>query len=409
MTNTSEAASAADDVEAPRFPTSRRTGCPFDPPPEFADLRAVDPMTRMTYPYGQIGWLVTGFEMARAVLSDVRFSSLPEGKLSPVKVPGTELDLDALPPGMFVNMDPPQHTRYRRLLNGHFTVRRVRLMETQIRTIVDGVLDGMERAGSPVDLVEEFAKPIPTMVTTELLGLPLDQREQFQHDVSVLFSLSSSGEEMIESMNRLGGTLAALVAAKRAAPTDDLLGSLVSDTDLTDPELLGITFVLLVAGLETTTNMLALGVFALFQHPEQLAALRADPTLMAPAVDELLRFLSVVQVGPVRVAAEDFEFEGRQVTKGDVVTVSLPAANRDPDRFPDADALDFDRRDSGHIAFGRGVHQCMGHHLARLELEVAYSALLERFPELRLATPAEGVPTREMMVTYGVQRLEVAW
>jgi cytochrome P450 len=396
-------------VGAPRFPTARRAGCPFDPPPAFATLRSAAPMTRMTYPYGQIGWLVTGYDQARAVLNDTRFSSLPEGKLSPVKVPGSELDLAALPPGMFVNMDPPEHTRYRRLLNSHFTVRRVRQMEPQIQRIVDSVLDEMQRAGSPVDLVEQFAKPIPTLVTSELLGLPAEQRAQFQHDVSVLFSLSSSGAEMVESMNRLGGQLTTLLAGKRAEVADDLLGSLIADTDLTDAELLGITFVLLIAGLETTTNMLALGVFALLQHPAQLAALLADESLVDSSVDELLRYLSVVQVGPIRVAAEDFEFEGNQIRKGEVVTVSLPAANRDPGKFGDPDRLDFTRGDSGHIAFGRGPHQCMGHHLARLELRVGYMSLLSRFPRLRLAMPADSVPTREMMVTYGVQRLEVAW
>jgi cytochrome P450 len=404
---------APDDVStptgAPRFPTVRRAGCPFDPPPDFAALRSAAPMTRMTYPHGQIGWLVTGYEQARAVLSDVRFSSLPDGKLSPVKVPGSELDVAALPPGMFVNMDPPAHTRYRRLLNSHFTVRRVRQMESHVGDIVDGVLDEMELAGSPADLVHHFAKPIPTQVTTELLGLPLEQRSQFQHDVSVLFSLSSSGDEMVESMNRLGGLLTALVAVKRADPTDDLLGSLVSDTDLTDGDLLGIMFVLLVAGLETTTNMLALGVFALLAHPDQLAALLADESLMDNAVDELLRYLSVVQVGPVRVAGEDFEFEGNQIREGDVVTVSLPAANRDPGKFADPDRLDLTRGDVGHIAFGCGPHQCMGHHLARLELRVGYRSLLRRFPGVRLAMPADSVPTREMMVTYGVRRLEVAW
>lgn len=396
-------------VGAPRFPTARRAGCPFDPPPAFDTIRSEAPISRMTYPYGQVGWLVTGYEQARAVLGDVRFSSLPEGKLSPVKVPGSELDLAALPPGMFVNMDAPEHTRYRRLLNSHFTVRRVRQMEEWVSGIVEGVLDDMEKAGSPVDLVERFAKPIPTLVTSELLGLPVEQRAEFQHDVSVLFSLSSSGEEMVESMTRLGGTLGALLAAKRADPTDDLLGNLITDTDLTDDELLGITFVLLIAGLETTANMLALGAFALMEHPDQLAALLADESVVDDAVEELLRYLSVVQVGPVRVAAEDFEFEGHHIHKGEVVTVSLPAANRDPGRFPDPDRLDFGRGDSGHIAFGRGPHQCMGHHLARLELRIGYLSLFRRFPGLRPAVPTGDVPTREMMVTYGVQRLDVVW
>lgn len=391
------------------FPTARPSGCPFDPPAPFAEAREECPVTPLRYPDGQLGRLVTGLQSARAVLGDVRFSSLPAGKRSPVKVPGSELSTDALPAGMFVNMDPPEHTRYRRLLSKHFTLRRVRELRPRIQEMTDRLLDDTESSGGPVDLVAAFAKPLPMLVTSELLGLPEEDRAPFAHHVDVLFSLSSSGEEMRQSMVLLGGMLHALINAARKDPGPDILGRLTVETDLTDEELLGITTVLLIAGLETTTHMLALGTYALLRHPEQLAALRADWSLMDDAVEELLRYLSVVQIGPIRVAAEDFEFEGQSIRKGEVVTVSLPAANRDPQGFEDPDTFDIRRGTTRHIAFGSGPHQCMGHHLARLELSIGYESLLRRFPRLELAVPAQEIGTREMMVTYGVPELPVRW
>ncbi|MEU5499424.1 cytochrome P450 [Streptomyces griseofuscus] len=400
---------AAENPSAQPFPTARPAGCPFDPPAPFARARAECPITPLRYPDGHIGQLVTGLETARSVLADTRFSSLPAGKRSPVKVPGSELSTDALPAGMFVNMDPPEHTRYRRLLSKHFTIRRVRELRPRIQELTDRLLDEMASASGPVDLVQAFAKPLPTLVTSELLGLPEADRAEFGRHVDVLFSLSTTGEEMQQSMAILGGMLHALIAAARKDAGPDILGRLTVETDLTDEELLGITIVLLIAGLETTTNMLALGTYALLRHSEQLAALRADWSLMDDAVEELLRYLSVVQIGPIRVAAEDFEFEGRSIRAGQVVTVSLPAANRDPLGFEDPDTFDIRRGPSRHMAFGNGPHQCMGHHLARLELAIGYESLLRRFPRLELAVPPQEIGTREMMVTYGVLELPVRW
>ncbi|TWV53858.1 cytochrome P450 [Streptomyces misionensis] len=400
---------AAGNHAARPFPTARPIGCPFDPPAAFTQAREECPITPLRYPDGHIGHLVTGLGAARAVLADPRFSSLPAGKRSPVKVPGSELSTDALPAGMFVNMDPPEHTRYRRLLSKHFTIRRVRELRPRIQEMTDRLLDAMADQGGPADLVKAFAKPLPTLVTSELLGLPEADRAEFGRHVDVLFSLSTSGEEMRRSMATLGGMLHALIAAARKNPGTDILGRLTVETDLSDEELLGITIVLLIAGLETTTNMLALGTYALLRHPGQLAALRADWSLMDDAVEELLRYLSVVQIGPIRVAAEDFDFEGRSVRKGQVVTVSLPAANRDPLGFEDPDTFDIRRGTTRHVAFGNGPHQCMGHHLARLELAIGYESLLRRFPRLELAAAAEGIATREMMVTYGVRELPVRW
>lgn len=365
-------------------------------------------MTPLRYPDGHVGHLVTGRQTTRSMLTEARFSSLPAGKRSPVKVPRSELSTDALPAGMFVDMDPPEHTRYRRLLSQHFTIRRVRKLRSRIQKMTDRLLDEMANRGVPVDLVQAFAELLPALATSELLGLPKTDRAQFEHHVDVLFSLSSTGEEMQQSMTTLGRMLHALIAAARKDPGPDIIGRLAVETDLNDEELLGITIVLLIAGLETT-NMLALGTYALLRHPEQLAALRANWSLIDDAVEELLRYLGAVRIGPIRIAAENFVFEGQLIRKGEVVTMSLPAASRGPLGFEDPDTFNIRRGTTRHVAFGSDPHQCMGHHLARLELVIGDESLQRHLPRLELAVPAKEIGTREMMVTHGVPELPVHW
>jgi cytochrome P450 len=203
--------------------------------------------------------------------------------------------------------------------------------------------------------------------------------------------------------------LAELVAAKRAEPGSDLLSGLVTGGQLSDEELTGMGMLLLTAGHETTANMLALGAFALLRHPDQADRLRADPSLASNAVEELLRYLTITHIGPIRVAKADVELAGRTIRAGETVTLSLPVANRDPERFGDPDRLDLDRAAGTHLAFGHGIHQCLGQQLARAELRVAYPALLRRFPTLTLAVPPEEVPLRTRATMYGVHRLPVTW
>jgi cytochrome P450 len=393
----------------PEFPTARPHGCPFHAPTGFTQRRDEGPMARLSYADGHHGWLVTGLEAAQEVLLDTRFSSRPEGKRSPVKVPGTELPTDMLPPAMFVNTDPPEHTRYRKLLNGHFTVKRVREWRPRIEELVDGLLDAMVAAGPPADLVEALAKPLPMAVTADLLGLPEAAQPEFARNVETVFSLTSTGDEAVAAMRTLDRMLRELVATARAEQGEDVLGRLAATSDLTDENILGVALNLLIAGLEATTNMIGLGTWALLRHPDQLAEVRADRSLLPRAVEELLRYLSVVQIGPIRFAAADFEFRGLAIRAGEAVTVSLPAANHDPAGFTDADTFDIHRDTTGHVAFGQGPHQCMGHHLARLELTVVWDRLLTRFPDLRLAVADDDIDTRETMVTYGVWRLPVTW
>lgn len=279
----------------------------------------------------------------------------------------------------------------------------------RIAAIAHEHLDGLERQGPPADLVQAYALPIPSLVICELLGVPYAEREQFQLQTATMMRLGATKEQFMGAIAELGQFLYKLVSAKRAAPTDDLLGGLAAAGELTDEELAGVAMLLLIAGHETTANMLALGVYALLSNPDQLAALRADPDLMPGAVEELMRYLSIIHTGLTRAALEDVTVEGQQVTAGETVVVSVAEANRDGEHFTTPDTLDVARSAAGHIAFGHGVHQCLGQQLARIEMRIGYSALLERFPNLRLATPPEQVPMRTDMAVYGVHKLLVTW
>ncbi|MGV9309227.1 cytochrome P450 [Nonomuraea sp. NPDC003727] len=389
------------------MPVTRAAGCPFDPPKELAGLRQDHPISPMTYPDGHVGWLVTSHALVRAVLADPRFSHRSDLIHNPLA--GTRGGpAQPAPPGIFTSMDPPEHTRYRHLLTGQFTVRRMRRLTGRIEEITAEHLDAMDRQGPPAELMEAFALPIPGLVICELLGVPTAARAGFQSDMSKLMSLEVPTEEKIATFGAVQSFMSELVRAKRAEPTDDLLGDLISGTDLTDEELTNIGGVLMGAGFETTANMLALGAYALMDHPDQLAALRADPDLADKAVEELLRYLSIVP-GTVRAALEDVEIGGQLVKAGQSVTVSIPAANRDPAHFADPDTLDLGRATAGHVAFGHGIHQCLGQQLARVEMRVGLPALFARFPTLRLAVPPEEVPLRTDMMIYGVHRLPVTW
>ncbi|QLE75290.1 cytochrome P450 [Streptomyces rectiverticillatus] len=384
------------------LPTARQPGCPFDPPAELIDARRHGPISRYTHPGGKPGWLITGYDLCRSVLADPRFSSRKE-LLNVV-----DFEIPPAPPGEFLLMDDPQHGRYRKPLVGKFTARRMRLLTERIEQITADCLDAMEKTGPPADLVTAFAKPIPTIIICELLGVPYQDRDSFQAHIDSFMNGEPSEEELIAAYTATQRYLAELVATKRANPTDDVLSEL-TDSDLTDEELKGISLILLAAGLDTTANMLALGTFALLQHPAQLAALRADPALTDRAVEELLRYLSVAKTF-MRTALEDVEVGGRIIKAGTTVVLSYNTANRDPECFTDPHVLDLHRQDGGHLAFGHGTHLCLGRQLARIEMRVAFPALLNRFPTLRLAVPAEEVGLRpETADIYGVKSLPVAW
>jgi cytochrome P450 len=389
----------------PALPTARPTGCPFDPPTELAELRERRPLARMVYPDGHVGWLATSHEVVRAVLGDRRFSSRYE--LMHYPFPGGPAEIPPAMPGDLTGLDAPEHTRFRQLLTGSFTVRRMRQLTERVEQVAAEALDAMERHGPPVDLVAAFAQPVPALMICELLGVPYADHEFFQRQALILTGTSTTGEEQGAAINALFEYLHELVAAKRAEPTDDLLSDLTTG-DLTDVELSGLGSVLLGAGLDTTANMLALGTYALLRNPAQLDGLRGDPGGTEAAVEELLRYLTIAHTG-ARTALADVEVDGELVRAGETVTISMQAANRDPARYPDPDTLDLTRRTTGHVALGYGIHQCLGQQLARVEMRVAFPALLARFPDLRLAVDADEVALRTDSNIYGVHELPVTW
>ncbi|MEU5809986.1 MULTISPECIES: cytochrome P450 [unclassified Streptomyces] len=394
----------------PAHPTARDRTCPFDPPPELTAMRARGPVSRLRYPDGHIGWLVTGHEPARRVLADPRFSARSELKRVPVARPGTDpfYGSPALP-GWLVDMDAPHHTRLRRHLMGWFTARRTRALTPRIEQIVDEHLEAMADLGGRADLVERFALPVPSLVICELLGVPYSERAGFQRSSATLFRIEATAAEAAAAMAELDAFLTELARHRRRAPGDDLLSTLVTGGELSTAEVAGAGALLLSAGHETTAGSLGLGTFALLCHPDQLARLTADPSLAGNAVEELLRYLTIFHFGVPRSPLEDVTLEGHTLRAGQSVTVSLSAANRDPARFADPDRLDITRSAAGHLAFGHGAHQCIGQHLARTEMRIGFPALFARFPGLKLAVPPSEVPLGEDMGFYGVHRLPVAW
>ncbi|WP_026928646.1 cytochrome P450 [Glycomyces tenuis] len=388
----------------------------FDPPQALMALHREAPLRRMRYyPDGAEGWLVTSHRLARKALADPRFKSR---LTAPVKVPvpvsgiedyaGLEGELPVTP-GAFIEMDPPDHTRLRRKLTGVFTVRRMRQLEPRIAEIVDSRLDALEAAGRPADLVAEFALPVPALVICELLGVPYADRDRFEADAAVVFTMDAGAEEKGRAWESIGGFLAELAAAKRAEPADDLLSDLAADAELSEAEVAGMAVLLLIAGHETTAKMLALGTMALLENRDQWELLRERPELMAGGVEELLRYLTIIHTGLIRQAGEDFEFEGARIKAGEYVTVSVQTANRDEEHFIDPDTLDVTKDAKGHLTFGHGVHQCLGQQLARVEMRTAFAKLIERFPGLRLAVPAREVPMVTDQNFYGVAELPVTW
>ncbi|MEO6082972.1 MAG: cytochrome P450 [Umezawaea sp.] len=399
-------------VSVPQGLPMERDAGPFDPPSEITRLREARPVSPMVFPDGHVGWLVTGYDEVRQAMADTRFSNRQDlGVIHvPFETPGMPAATEPSPqmPGLFISMDPPDHTRLRRKLTGAFTVKRMKQLEEGIVAITERQLDELAKLTPPVDLVREFALPVPSLVICELLGVPYADRETFQANSSKFMERDVTLEDKMAAIGAMFGYLAELVTSKRANPCEDILSDLARDEDLTIEELSGMAFLLLLAGHETTANMLALGTFALLEHPEQLAVLRDSPELLPDAVEELMRYLSVADIF-FRYATEDLELGGETIPAGSTVVVSLLAANRDPRRFEDPDSLDVRRKVRGQVAFGHGIHQCLGQQLARIEMRAGFDGLLRRFPTLQLAIPAGEVRLRTNMHIYGVHELPVTW
>lgn len=396
----------------PVIPTDRT--CPFDPDPAYRRLREEDPISPVSFdiaPGRTDGWLVTRHEDVRAIMTDPRFSHRAE-LLALVASPPFEVEsYDPQPsgPGSFVRMDAPDHTRYRRLLTGFFTVRRIQEYEPTLAGIIDDVLEEMAGLEPPVDLLPAFVQKVVYRSVHSVMGVPEEDIAELDKHFSAIMRIDYTLEEFVEHNTALDQTLARIVKDLFAAPNDKLLGKLVRTGELTEEELANIAWITIGGALDTTPNMLGLGTFALLEHPEQLRRIRERPELMERAVEELLRYLTISHMGASRVALEDVEIGGRTIEAGQTVVLSLPAANRDPEQFENPEVFDVARPSRRHLAFGFGIHQCLGQHLARATLRLGYQKLFDRFPDLRLAVEPDEIPLRDKAMHYGVYALPVTW
>lgn len=384
----------------------------FDPVPELAAVREKEGVTPIVTPFGETAYLVSRYADVREVLSDAdRFSNVRPVPFAPATLQLGPEELAKMRAGQMLGFDPPEHTRLRRMLTPEFTVRRMRRLEPRIIEIVDAALDDVEKAGKPADLVSLFALPVPSLVICELLGVPYADRADFQHRTNRQIDISIPIEERLEVGRASRDYMDYLVAKAFADPGEDMIGMLVREhgDDLTADELAGIAGLLLVAGHETTSNMLGLGTLALMRHPEQLAMVRDDPSVVEPAVEELMRWLSIVHSGVPRTTKQEVEIAGQTIPEGQMLILALSAANRDAALVEDPDRLDVSRGAPGHLAFGHGVHHCLGAPLARMEMRIAFPALLRRFPNLALANSYDDVPFRSFHFVYGLHELQVTW
>jgi cytochrome P450 len=385
----------------------------FDPTQELGQIRETAGVREVISAFGMKVHLVTRHDDVKAVLSDYEhFSNArPPGFVIPGAPVMPEEEQASARAGNLLGLDPPEHQRLRRMLTPEFNFRRIKRMEPRITEIVEDHLDAMEAAGAPADLVQHFALPIPSLVICELLGVPYSDRADFQTRSGRQLDLSLPIPERMELQRQGREYMHSLVDRARSHPGDDILGTLVREHghELTDNELVGIAGLLLLAGHETTSNMLGLGTLALLRHPDQLIAVRDDPDAVGPAVEELLRWLSIVQTSIPRITTADVEIAGVPIPAGQLVFASLPAGNRDPEFTSSPDVLDIRRGAPGHLAFGHGVHHCLGAPLARMEMRIAWPALLRRFPELALAEDFEDVQFRSFHFIYGLRSLLVRW
>ena len=387
------------------LPTTR--SCPYAPPEEHVRLRNEEPIARVTLPSGATAWALTRLEDIRTMLTDPRFSSDRQN-------PGFPLFFAGRPTNgpfrrVLIGMDPPEHGPARRAVVGEFTVRRMAALRPRIQQIVDEHIDAMLAGPRPTDLVKALSLPVPSLVICELLGVPYADHEFFQQRSSKMLRRTTPPEERSEVVGEIRSYIEKLVDEKRAAPGDDLLSRQISAPGADRDDVVSLGFLLLLAGHETTANMISLGVMTLLEEPEQLVMLRDDPSITPQAVEELLRYFTIAEFVTSRVAVQDVELGGVLIRAGEGVVTLGNMANRDPDAFDNADKLDFARGARHHVAFGFGAHQCLGQNLARIELQIVFDTLFRRVPGLRLAAAVDDLPFKDDAAVYGLYELPVTW
>ncbi len=396
-----------------QFPIARATGCPFDPPPELRRRAAEAPVSLVRIWDGSTPWIVTGHAEQRALLADQRVSVDERMPGFPHWNEGMAATVAHRPRSVF-NSDSPEHTRYRRMMSSAFTAKRVEATRPAIQRLTDELIDAMLDGPRPADLVAAVALPLPTRVISEILGVPYEDHDFLQHHAVIGVGRDATPDQLRESAMATGKYLAQLIQARVDDPRDDVVSDLaqrMKADELTLAEAAQIGTGLMIAGHETSANMIALGTLALLENPDQLAILRDDddPKTVAAAVEELLRYLTIIHGGQRRIAKDDIEIGGVVIRAGEGIIMELASANRDPRSFPEPDRLDLLRSARQHHAFGYGVHQCIGQQLARAELQILFSTLLRRVPTLRLATTVDEIPFKHDRLAYGVYELPVDW
>ncbi|CAO5179570.1 Pentalenic acid synthase [Frankia sp. AiPs1] len=394
--------------DVPEFPTAR--SCPFAEPAGYPALRTRGPLAQVTLYNGRRAWIVTGYDEGRRVLADHgSFSSVRADPRFPATAPRFEA---ARAVRNFIGMDPPEHTTQRRMLTASFTVRRINAFRPRIQQIVDELLDGVRSRGTSADLVPGFALPVPSTVICDLLGVPYDDHAFFESQARRIVHGDSSQEDSADAFTRIRIYLEELIQAKRANRGEGLLDELITlyvdQGELDTLTLAEISLLLLVAGHETTANAIALGILTLLERPDVLARVDTDLSVVANIVDELLRHLSIAD-GAARFATRDVEVAGQAIREGDGIIVAIAAMNRDAAIFGEPDTFDPHRSARRHVAFGYGIHQCLGQNLARAELEIALTTLFRRIPDLRLAVDLGDVQLRHPAGLHGVVSLPVSW
>jgi cytochrome P450 len=388
------------------MPMQRAARCPLAPPTEFESWRE-EPGLRRAMWNGQPVWSVSRYQDIRAALVDPRLSA---ETLNDLATPSE----DERAPIVFARVDDPEHQRLRRMMTNQFTFRRCETMRPQIQDMVDHYLDKMIAAGPPADIVRDFGLPVPSLVIALLLGVPPEDLELFQHNTGAALDITSTEEERIRCFGEMYLYIQKLVARKEREPGDDLISRLLTDYvatgQLTRDTVAVNAVIMMQAGHETTANMISLGTVALLDHPDvfELLGQTDDATVIARAVEELMRYLSIVHSQVDRIALEDLTIGGQLVRAGERVLMNLPAGNWDTEFTQEPEKFDIGRNVRGHLAFGFGAHQCIGANLARVEMQVAFSTLARRLPSLRLAVPADELRFKQADI-YGMKELPVTW
>jgi cytochrome P450 len=405
----------ADEVtpDVPDYPMPRSAGCPLAPAPVALALNAIKPLSRVRIWDGSTPWLITGYDAIRALFTDSRASVDDRKPGYPHWNEGMLATVDKRPRSVFT-ADAEEHTRFRRMLSKPFTFKRVEGLRPAVQKIADDHIDAILAGPQPADLVDALALPVPSLVISQLLGVPYSDAEFFQEQAHRGMGRYASAEESAEGAVALARYIAKMVRAKADDPSEDLVSDLaerVNAEELSAREAAQLATGVLIAGHETTANMISLAIVALLEHPDQLVLLRDtdDPLVIATAIEELMRYLSIIQTGQRRVAVEDIEIGGEVIRAGEGIILDVPPANWDSRRYPDPDRLDLQRQDNPHVGFGYGRHQCVGQQLARMELQIVLHTLVRRIPTLRLAVPVQQLPFKHDALAYGLYELPVTW